>query len=706
MPIGGSVTELNITGAKLKVSGNVEVSGSIAYTTDATGFGGVTAQIDGNNTLNITSGKLTGVTKIDRSTAATITAITHTNVNNNTTIHIALKNTSTANGSNGGIFITLGTFAGDDTVKVNYTDDYVISPQETGMITLRKVNNVLSVFIREMFTTDSKTFDSTKNRPFYVKDGLNYKYPLYTASFPDAVTNTIGGTQYYVRSTDNGGVISKSRPPKGIPELIVSPSGNLAIGNNGDFSTINYDVWGVPSSFDFGNIYQGSTKKASFILENGEASGSFTESGASSGDAYSLYVEGTDTSSSDTVSFSMTPPGTILAFHYGNFSSSYYSSAHTTVEDAATAGYIYYDTPEATTYSWGTLSNITNKNYRSVYTWTPPNEMDAYVLLVGSGGSGGRSNNTGGGGGGGGGGVILSYNTLTNSEKIIEVPEGANSQTTYKYQGNAGFNTYFSGIGVAFGGGRGGGFSFTQPKEGGSGGGSAQDHERGGSSDNMIGRGITGQGFDGGDSSTTSTTGSGSGGGGAGGVGGDTVSGTQGGNGGEGRDVSSIFGTTYGVNGIFGGGGGGGVYNSSGTSGSGGSGGGGEGGLGNDSGSNAIVHTGGGGGGSSGSGSSSGSGGSGIVLVKFMGSGKTIPKVTGASFDSTNVTFTVQQDSGTSITHVKYTINGGSEQTTPVGTLSVAHNLSSSAAISVVAWAVDTNGNQLSAKKTVTGTIP
>jgi hypothetical protein len=57
MPIGGSATELNITGAKLKVSGGVQVSGSIAYTTDATGFGSVTAQIDGNNTLNVTSGK-------------------------------------------------------------------------------------------------------------------------------------------------------------------------------------------------------------------------------------------------------------------------------------------------------------------------------------------------------------------------------------------------------------------------------------------------------------------------------------------------------------------------------------------------------------------------------------------------------------------------------------------------------------------------
>ena len=183
MPIGGSATELNITGAKLKVSGGVQVAGSLSYTTDATGFGSVTAQIDNDNTLNITSGKNTGVAKIERSTAATITAINHTNVNNNTTIHIALKNTSSANGENGGIFITLGTFSNDDNIKVNYTDDYVISPQETGMITLRKVNNVLSVFIREMFTTDSKTFDSDKNRPFYVKDGLNYKYPLYPQHF-------------------------------------------------------------------------------------------------------------------------------------------------------------------------------------------------------------------------------------------------------------------------------------------------------------------------------------------------------------------------------------------------------------------------------------------------------------------------------------------------------------------------------------------
>ena len=125
---------------------------------------------------------------------------------------------------------------------------------------------------------------------------------------------------------------------------------------------------------------------------------------------------------------------------------------------------------------------------------------------------------------------------------------------------------------------------------------------------------------------------------------------------------------------------------------------------------NAQHHTGGGGGGGgSGTGYDNnnracGNGGSGIVLVKFTGNvttGKTIPKVTGATFDSTNVTFTVQG----SMSDIKYTINGGSEQTTPVGTLAVAHNLSATS-ITVVAYAVDANGVQISTKKTVTGTIP
>ena len=303
MPIGGSATELNITGAKLKVSGGVQVSGSIAYTTDATGFGGVTAQIDGNNTLNITSGKLTGVTKIDRSTAATITAITHTNVNNNTTIHIALKNIS----STRGVFITLGTFASDDTVKVNYTDDYLIGPGETGMLTLRKVNNVLSLFAREMFSDKASTFtnDATNgNRPFYIKDGVNYKYPLYKYSIggSDLTSIVIGGTTYYRPST---GITTKSRPPKGLPDNTPVPSGTLKIGNNGDMTTINYDVYSTGNS-EAGSIYRGSTQKTRFGLDttHNEASGSFTDSGVSSGDTYTLYLDKTATTSTDTVSAS------------------------------------------------------------------------------------------------------------------------------------------------------------------------------------------------------------------------------------------------------------------------------------------------------------------------------------------------------------------------------------------------------------------
>src|SRR5210317_1702410 len=315
MSINGNGDTLTITGARLKVSGGVQVSGSIAYTDDATGFGGVTAQIDADNTtLNITAGKTSGVAKIERGTTTNITAITHTNVINNTTIHIAMKNTS----SNKGDFVTIGTFADDDTVKVNYTDEYVIGPGETGMLTLRKVAGVLSLFIREMFSSNAT---DTDNKPFYIKDGTNYKYPLYktTGGNLDIVTETIGGIEYYKPSS---GLKTKTRPPLGIPELIVSPSGNLAIGNSPDLTTVNYDVWGVPSSFGYGSIYQGGTKKTSFVLENGEASGSFTESGASSGDAYSLYVERTDTSTSDTVVSTLSQGDIIVAFHHDTFANS------------------------------------------------------------------------------------------------------------------------------------------------------------------------------------------------------------------------------------------------------------------------------------------------------------------------------------------------------------------------------------------------
>jgi hypothetical protein len=697
MSINGNGDTLTITGARLKVSGGVQVSGSIAYTDDATGFGGVSAQIDADNTtLNITAGKTSGVAKIERGTTTNITGINHANVSNNTTIHIALKNTS----SNKGDFVTIGTFADDDTVKVNYTDEYVIGPGETGMLTLRKVAGVLSLFIREMFSSNATNTDT---KPFYIKDGTDYKYPLYTSADNGGNLEgvTINGVQYYRPSS---GLKTKTRPPLGIPELIVTstPTGNLAIGNNGAGTTVNYDVWGVPSSFDFGSIYQGGTKKTIFILENGEASGSFTESGASSGDAYSLYVERTDLSTSDTVSFGGFT-GT-LAFHYGSFDTVY---GDADVTEAANNGHIFDDTPSGT-YDWGTLGTPSTASNQTTYTWTPSGTITgADVLMVAGGGGGGRRT----GGGGGAGGLVFKPSESVNGQQTIVIGNGGTGATAQNSLGTQGKNTTFLGY-TAFGGGA-GSCDANQTQSvlnGGSGGGADWDVNTYGVA-SQPGSSTGGYGNNGGGADGDRV--GGAGGGGAGTAGGTSTD--DSGYGGDGLNeviingtlynFSSIFGPSYGENISgeiwFAGGGGGGTYSGTHPSPIGGKGGGGDG-----SGGLTVgqAHTGGGGGGEGPDTANGKNGGSGIVLIKSPGIGKTIPKVTGASFDSTNVTFTVQGASN--ITNIKYTINGGSEQTTPVGTLAVAHGLSASASITVVAYAVDANGDQISAKKTVTGTIP
>ena len=699
MPIGGSATELNITGAKLKVSGGVQVAGSIAYTTDATGFGSVTAQIDNDNTLNITSGKNTGVAKIERSTAATITTLTHANVNNNTTIHIALKNTATSKG----VFITLGTFASDDTVKVNYTDEYSIGPGETAMITVRKVNDVASVFVREMFTDKATSFDDTDNKPFYIKDGANYKYPLYNHSATGLTSIPINGVTYYRPSS---GLTTKTRPPKGLPDNTPVPSGTLKIGNNGNLSTVNYDVYGTGTA-EAGSIYRGTTQKVRFGLDvtHNEASGSFTDSGVSSGDTYTLYLDKTVTTSTDTASASTQSNQTHeIAFHHGTFTSTDYSSAYSSVSLAAAAGRIYSDT-ETGTYTWGTLGSNAYTSGNTTYTWTPVGGtwMGTDVLMVAGGGAGGTQD----AGGGGAGGLLHHTNQNLSGTKTIVVGNGGTSTTSAAAVGGNGNNTSMTGFDTVIGGGGGGSGPKGPPNDGGSGGGGGAGTQY--PSSNLVpGNGTTGQGYDGG--SGRSDSWAGGGGGGAGEVGEDAPGNESGGDGGNGVDKSSVFGTTYGVSGVFAGGGGGaGISNV----GNGGTGGGGAG-YGSSSGGNGgdgQKHTGGGGGASrySSTGVRGGTGGSGIVVIKFSGnivSGKDIAKVTGISFTSSNIVFTVQQDSGTSITHVKYTINGGSEVSTAVGTLSVAHSLSAAAAISVVAWAVDTSGNQLGVKKTVSGNVP
>ena len=735
MPIGGSATELNITGAKLKVSGGVQVSGSIAYTTDATGFGGVTAQIDGNNTLNITSGKLTGVTKIDRATAATITAITHTNVNNNTTIHLALKNTSTTKD----VFIILGSFASDDTVKVNYTDNYLIGPGETGMLTLRKVNGVLSLFAREMFSSKATSFDATDNSPFYIKDGVNYKYPLYKFAGTGLTSEVIQGTTYY---KPTAGITTKSRPPKGLPENVTPPSASsFVIGNTGDLTTINYDVLGVSSNFDYASITDGNNAThARFLLTDGEAAGSFTESGASSGDSYKLFIEKTNTNLTDTVTAtSSTPSSPFAVFHHGTFANGGDPYSHGSVTAAATAGYFYSDTATGS-YAIGTLDETPTfvqetaaggDGYgKTTYKFTTGDLTSVDHLLVAGGGGGGGDM----GGGGGAGGYLETKNTtISGGQKTIVVGGGGiggAAGTSNQSRGRNGADTSVTGLTTAIGGG-GGATSHNETNlpagNGGSGGGGSGGRASNGSHGGERGTGTAGQGFDGARSGNHWYP---AGGGGASemGYGRDGTGGTNTTpHGGDGKQSTITGFTSY----WFAGGGGGSSH--SGNGGNGGKGGGGGGaphsgsaGSGNtdgltngetgDDGTNSNTqeppantaggaggkHTGGGGGGGDHHAYNwGGVGGSGIVIIRTGGNittGKTIPKVTDIVLDPTNNSNVLISTQGTGISTVTYSVNSGSEVSTPVSQLSVAHGLTVNVTGTLLAYALNASSARLGVK--------
>ena len=726
MPIGGNNDTFTITGAKLKVDQGVEVGGSVAYTTDATGFGGVSAQIDNNNTLNITSGKLAGVAKIERNTAATITAITHTNVNNNTTIHLALKNTSTDKG----VFITLGTFASDDTVKVNYTDNYLIGPGETGMITLRKVNGVLSLFVREMFTSKATNFDNTDNSPFYIKDGVNYKYPLYKFAGTGLTSEVIQGTTYYKPSA---GITTQTRPPKGVPENVVPPTGSFKIGNNVNMTTINYDVYNTANS-ESGTIYKGSAQKARFVLDltHNESSGSFTDSGVSSGDTYTLYLDKNATTSTDTTSAVAPNSQPLAVFHNGTFSDGGDPYSHGSITAAATAGYFYSDTASGT-YGMGTLTSATytaasgssNGDMRNrveaftTYVWTPTSDYEADVLVVAGGGGGGADD----GGGGGAGGFIEKTNQEISGAQTIVVGDGGRGQTdNYDqtcYAASDGFNSSISGLSLtAIGGGGGGSNHNNQSTErngrsGGSGGGSSGKNGASG------GSGTAGQGFAGG-SNSSSNQHYPSGGGGASQAGTWGANATTRSDGGDGKS-SDILGTTYWWSG------GGGGANHGPPKGKGGKGGGASGANahgaagGGDSDTNGVSdaetasgtyntgwhfhgpsagkHTGGGGGGGAYHNGDGGKGGSGMVVIKDVGSGKKIAKVKDIVLDPVNEESNVLiSTQGTGISTVTYSINGGSEVSTPVSQLSVAHGLNPNTTATILAYALNVSSARLGVK--------
>ena len=207
---------------------------------------------------------------------------------------------------------------------------------------------------------------------------------------------------------------------------------------------------------------KGLRKRRGLFLENGEASGSFTESAASSGDAYSLSVDKIVTSVSDTVTFDENAFLGTIAFHHGAFSSSDYFSAYSTVEAAATAGFIYSDTSTAPTYTWGTLNSVdTSTSGQTEYSWTPPSDIDDANVLIVAGGGGGGGNHAGGGGAGG----LLYYTKRTiTGQKTIVVGEGGAGGYGYSsgqtLSGTNGGNTSFLNF-TSYGGGGGGGGSGT-----------------------------------------------------------------------------------------------------------------------------------------------------------------------------------------------------------------------------------------------------
>jgi alpha-tubulin suppressor-like RCC1 family protein len=291
-----------------------------------------------------------------------------------------------------------------------------------------------------------------------------------------------------------------------------------------------------------------------------------------------------------------------LAFHYGAFSLSDYSSAYSTVGAAATAGFVYSDTTPAT-YTWGTLNSVdTSTSGQTGYSWTPTTTMTADVLMVAGGGGGGSAT----AGGGGAGGLLHYTNQSLSGQKTIVVGNGGTGGLNG--YGTDGSSTSFTSLTTAVGGGGGG--KGGDGRSGGSGGGAGSANITSG------GSGTSGQGNAGGSGYSYNYKYSGGGGGGAGGVG-NNSSLNVGGDGGDGIDKSSTFGMSYGVSGWFAGGGGGAGYTNLITEkSSGGIGGGGGGIRDSDNPQNGQKHTGGGGGGALGDLIYGGSGGSGIVIIR------------------------------------------------------------------------------------------
>jgi hypothetical protein len=113
-------------------------------------------------------------------------------------------------------------------------------------------------------------------------------------------------------------------------------------------------------------------------------------------------------------------------------------------------------------------------------------------------------------------------------------------------------------------------------------------------------------------------------------------------------------------------------------------------------------HTGGGGGGGDHHAYNwGGVGGSGIVIIRTGGNlttGKIIPRVNDITLDSTNESNVVISTQGTGISTVTYSVNSGSEVSTPVSQLSIAHGLNPGTPGTILAYALNASSARLGVK--------
>src|SRR6056300_1491611 len=167
----------------------------------------------------------------------------------------------------------------------------------------------------------------------------------------------------YVIGTNNGQIVLESQfinPYFTGPSLTFDGFNKLTIEN----------LTQTSSTLEYGsNTYDTNTASKMYVTDTGEYI-------LETKDVNTFVMSNVYVGALDTV------PGFTAAFHHGAFSASDYSSEYSTVAEAATAGFVYSDTP-AGEYTWGTLAHVKERenpdftanstlhtDYNSTYGWT------------------------------------------------------------------------------------------------------------------------------------------------------------------------------------------------------------------------------------------------------------------------------------------------------------------------------------------------